>query len=56
MKSPAKGYRVVAVSYSTDNPDYPEAQFIRHESKRVCDATFGRKWTIKLITITKVKK
>ena len=35
--------------YCTINPSYPEAHTRLYESRRVCDCTWGSKWTRKCI-------
>jgi hypothetical protein len=54
MKSPFKGWHVIKVEYATRNPNYQGNWIDRYLSRLVCDATWGKQWTVKILTVVKL--
>jgi hypothetical protein len=51
--SAPRGYTLLSVRYATRNPAYPGSHGLRYESKRVCDGSWGREWTVPILEVEK---
>ena len=43
-----KKIKVLSIRYGTTNPAYPNDWKCRYNSRRLCDAMWGRRWTRKI--------
>ena len=57
IKAPKiKGFEVVAERWMTVNPDHPKYHHLTYDSKRVCDANWGRAHTVEAYLIRRIKR